>query len=82
MIKLTTNGKMYQVDVSPDVPLLWIIREHLQLPGTKYGCGIGEPGLPPAGPAVANAAFRASGARVRHLPMTPETVMSPMKKVS
>ncbi len=41
MIALTINGKSYQVDVAPDVPLLWVIREHLQLSGTKYGCGIG-----------------------------------------
>ena len=41
MIKLTVNGKKHQVDVSPDVPLLWVIREHLKLTGTKYSCGIG-----------------------------------------
>ncbi len=41
MIKLTVNGKKYQVDVGPDVPLLWVIREHLKLTGTKYSCGIG-----------------------------------------
>jgi isoquinoline 1-oxidoreductase subunit alpha len=41
MISLDINGKQYSVDVSPDVPLLWVIREHLKLTGTKYGCGIG-----------------------------------------
>ncbi len=41
MISLNVNGKNYEVDVSPDVPLLWVIREHLKLTGTKYGCGIG-----------------------------------------
>jgi isoquinoline 1-oxidoreductase subunit alpha len=41
MIKLTVNGKEHKVDVSPDVPLLWVIREHLKLTGTKYSCGIG-----------------------------------------
>ncbi len=41
MISLEINGKSYQVDVAPDVPLLWVIREHLKLTGTKYGCGIG-----------------------------------------
>ena len=41
MIKLIVNGKKHQVDVSPDVPLLWVIREHLNLTGTKYSCGIG-----------------------------------------
>ncbi len=41
MISLLINGKAQKVDVSPDVPLLWVVREHLKLSGTKYGCGIG-----------------------------------------
>ena len=41
MISLDINGKSYQVNVEPDVPLLWVIRERLQLTGTKFGCGIG-----------------------------------------
>lgn len=41
MISLEINGKSYKVDVAPDVPLLWVIREWLKLTGTKYGCGIG-----------------------------------------
>jgi aerobic-type carbon monoxide dehydrogenase small subunit (CoxS/CutS family) len=40
MISLIVNGKRYQVDVSEDTPLLWVIREKLNLTGTKYGCGI------------------------------------------
>jgi isoquinoline 1-oxidoreductase alpha subunit len=44
MISLDINGKAYQVDVGPEVPLLWVIREHLKLTGTKYGCGIGACG--------------------------------------
>ena len=43
--------------------------------------GIGEPGLPPIAPAVANALFKATGATLRRLPMTPQTVMEAMKKV-
>ncbi|MGA2516029.1 MAG: molybdopterin-dependent oxidoreductase [Thermodesulfobacteriota bacterium] len=39
MISLEVNGKKYEVEASPDVPLLWVIREHLGLTGTKYGCG-------------------------------------------
>ncbi|MDA8242278.1 MAG: (2Fe-2S)-binding protein [Nitrospiraceae bacterium] len=41
MISLEINGKQHSVDVEPDVPLLWVIREHLKLTGTKFGCGIG-----------------------------------------
>jgi isoquinoline 1-oxidoreductase alpha subunit len=40
MISLDVNGKTYEVDVSPDVPLLWVIREQVGLTGTKYGCGM------------------------------------------
>ena len=39
MISLEVNGKKYDVEANPDVPLLWVIREHLGLTGTKYGCG-------------------------------------------
>lgn len=41
MIKLTVNEEEYKVDVLPDVPLLWVIREYLKLTGTKYVCGLG-----------------------------------------
>jgi aerobic-type carbon monoxide dehydrogenase small subunit (CoxS/CutS family) len=41
-IKLTVNGKVHSVDVSPDTPLLWVLRDNLKLTGTKYGCGIGQ----------------------------------------
>ena len=40
MITLTVNGKRAQVDVDPATPLLWVLRETLQLTGTKYGCGM------------------------------------------
>ncbi len=39
MIKLTINGKAHQLDVAPDTPLLWVLRDTLQMTGTKYGCG-------------------------------------------
>jgi len=42
--KLNVNGRSTPVDVSPDTPLLWVIRDVLNLPGTKYGCGIGQCG--------------------------------------
>ena len=40
MILLEVNGKRYEVEAKPEVPLLWVIREHLGLTGTKYGCGV------------------------------------------
>jgi isoquinoline 1-oxidoreductase alpha subunit len=39
MIQLNVNGQPHQVDVEPDTPLLWALRDSLQLTGTKYGCG-------------------------------------------
>ena len=42
--KLTVNGQSTNVDVPPDMPLLWVIRDVLNLHGTKYGCGIGQCG--------------------------------------
>ncbi len=41
---LNINGKMHEVDVDPNTPLLWVLREHLNLVGTKYGCGIAQCG--------------------------------------
>jgi isoquinoline 1-oxidoreductase alpha subunit len=41
---LNVNGKSTTVDVPADMPLLWVLREVLNLPGTKYGCGIGQCG--------------------------------------
>ena len=38
---LDVNGKRQDVDVSPDMPLLWVLRDTLNLKGTKYGCGVG-----------------------------------------
>ena len=44
MISLTVNGKDYKVDVPKDMTLLWVLRDHLKLSGTKFSCGIGECG--------------------------------------
>lgn len=41
---LKINRKAYQVDVDPSTPMLWVLREHLKLVGTKYGCGIAQCG--------------------------------------
>ena len=40
VFNLNINGNQQQVDVSPDTPILWVLRDHLDLVGTKYGCGI------------------------------------------
>src|SRR5262245_53764097 len=44
MAALTINGKAHQIDVDPNTPLLWVIREQVGLTGTKYGCGIAQCG--------------------------------------
>jgi isoquinoline 1-oxidoreductase subunit alpha len=44
MAKLNINGKLVEVDVEDDTPLLWVIREHVGLTGTKYGCGVAQCG--------------------------------------
>jgi len=43
-IKLNVNGKQQVVDVDPKTPVLWVLRDHLNLVGTKYGCGIAQCG--------------------------------------
>jgi isoquinoline 1-oxidoreductase subunit alpha len=40
MVAFTLNGKRQDVEVGPNTPLLWVLREHLKLTGTKFGCGI------------------------------------------
>ncbi len=47
MFEFTVNDNAYAVDVEPDTPLLWILRDHLQLLGTKFGCGAGLCGACP-----------------------------------
>ena len=44
MISLTVNGKRHDLDVSPDMPLLWVIRDVVGLTGTKFGCGLSQCG--------------------------------------
>ena len=44
MITLTINGKAAEVDADPNTPLLWVLRDHLHLTGTKYGCGMAQCG--------------------------------------
>ena len=44
MIEVNVNGRSHRVDVEPDTPLLWVLRDALGMTGTKYGCGISECG--------------------------------------
>ena len=44
MVSLTVNGKNYKVDVPEDLSLMWVLRDHLKLFGTKFSCGVGECG--------------------------------------
>ncbi len=44
MAKLNVNGRVVEVDAHPDTPLLWALRDHVGLTGTKYGCGIAQCG--------------------------------------
>jgi len=44
MARLTVNGQAHTVDVEPDTPLLWVLRDTIGLTGTKYGCGIAQCG--------------------------------------
>ena len=44
MARLTINGKAQDIDVDPNTPLLWVLREQVGLTGTKYGCGIAQCG--------------------------------------
>lgn len=42
--KIKINGKTEQVEAAPDTPMLWVLRDHLDMQGTKFGCGIGQCG--------------------------------------
>ena len=44
MARLTVNGQSHSVDADADTPLLWVLRDHIGLTGTKYGCGIAQCG--------------------------------------
>jgi isoquinoline 1-oxidoreductase beta subunit len=72
----TSNYNDYHILRMSEVPEIEV---HIVKSTEKIG-GIGEPGVPPLAPAVANAVFNATGARIRRLPMTPQTVLAAMKK--
>ena len=72
----TANYEDYDLLRMSEVPE---IKVHIIDSDEKIG-GIGEPGVPPAAPAVANAVFAATGARLRTIPMTPERVLEALSK--
>ncbi len=41
MVKISVNGRQREVDADEDTPLLWVLRDHLNMTGTKFGCGVG-----------------------------------------
>ncbi|HSH69941.1 MAG TPA: hypothetical protein VK997_08490, partial [Deferrisomatales bacterium] len=71
----TANFDDYHLLRMSEVPEIEV---HIVKSTEKIG-GIGEPGVPPVAPAIANAIFNATGARVRRLPMTPETVLAAIR---
>ena len=70
-ITITVNGQDHSIDVEPDTPLLWAIRDTLGLTGTKFGCGIAECGACTVhvnGRAVRSCTFPVSAAEARRSP--------------
>jgi isoquinoline 1-oxidoreductase subunit alpha len=70
MARLTINGETHNIDVDPDTPLLWAIREWVGLTGTKYGCGIAQCGACTVhidGEAVRSCSFPVSGAEGKQI---------------
>lgn len=53
MFEVSINGKTHQVDVEPDTPLLWVLRDTLGMTGTKYGCGTAQCGYCQSGQMMA-----------------------------
>ncbi len=70
MARFTINGRRKSVDVDPDTPLLWVVREHLKMTGTKFGCGAGLCGdhAPPTLPKL----------RVNPLPRSRDCLIRPL----
>ncbi len=72
MVALTVNGKTLEVEADPGTPLLWFLRDHLNLTGTKFGCGIGLCGA---------CTVHLNGTAVRSC-MTPLVVIEPGSKIT
>jgi isoquinoline 1-oxidoreductase beta subunit len=71
----TSNFGDYPIIRMSEVPEIEV---HIVKNNDKIG-GIGEPGVPPLAPAVANAVFNATGTRIRRIPLTPEVVLAALK---
>ena len=70
MIKLTVNGRPREVDVEPQMPLLWVLRDELDIKGPKFGCGIAQCGACTVhvnGEPVRSCSFPVSGAAVKRV---------------
>jgi isoquinoline 1-oxidoreductase alpha subunit len=70
MARLTINGRAHDIDVDPETPLLWAIRDHVGLTGTKYGCGIAQCGACTVhidGAAVRSCSFPVSAAEGKQI---------------
>jgi isoquinoline 1-oxidoreductase alpha subunit len=70
MARITINGKAHDIDVDPNTPLLWAIRDHVGLTGTKYGCGIAQCGACTVhidGAAVRSCSFPVSAAEGKQI---------------
>jgi len=70
MAILTINGKAHDVEVDPDTPLLWVLREWIGMTGTKYGCGIAQCGACTVhidGVATRSCSFPVSAAAGKHI---------------
>ena len=71
MISLKINGKQQSLDLAPDTPLLWALRDELKLTGTKFGCGVAQCGACTVhfnGTAVRSCSIPLSAAIADHLP--------------
>src|SRR5436309_11611240 len=86
MIAFTVNGKRQQVDVPPEMPLLWVIRETLGLTGTKFGCGMAQCGACTVhldGEAVRSCVTpvaRAAGREVTTIEGLPQPLAAPLQQ--
>jgi len=72
MARLNVNGKVLEHNAEPDTPLLWVLREHLKLTGTKYGCGIAQCG---------SCTVHVDGAAIRSC-VLPVSAVQPNKKIT